>query len=686
MYDLFNGEARGPLFGPNSITIGYNNNGEEVQVQIFPDVCNDDLRRSGKPMKFYIVPGTVRMAKDTKGKYIFSFTKFLGVLDEGSNIGVTGQEQVAGGVLSLTATLALPDGAVESIKEKLIEKIKTSQQFKVHTLFNLFNEQGDNVAPTIELGFVPITKNVVAMSSLTMNDLSDPSKQTKDDKWLWRAQGNGDGNITPTGTNAFTSMLGQFPAGLVEAGFKGDTAPIFIHNALQLRFWAPPTTIKVEADFSRIFHSFKSNSKFKGNWYQQDIKTAFDSTITDGACKITILMGDMDISDKESQFYIEMANQAKKSMLDLVMKNMFTSIPKSVEAANAADTRSITREVVESEWYLFWGSSTYGDVVRDTGESYALNTSYDVNSMHLGDTTTIIKPFFLNTVVSGNMNGFYDEMQQKPEAKNEYFSTVNFGETFKMSRIIATARANWPSADGKTGDPIDKLQMSVAVYDQNGKPRNLMARSLDPKTFTFSERTGAAIWTEDNKSTQFVFDFAYDENVPVDKRSKVIINRTICYKQDPRVKINTDNIVVLPEEITESKFTPEVSANIVGHLNVGPIYFAADLNKHMQLEVTFKKKGFKDHTMFFNAANVNEKQSFELWTNETGTIDWSYKVKVVYKSFGPLSAIQYEGEEINMSGSYATGISIDLPAPPQNIIEQLTQFKAKAKELEALDA
>lgn len=688
---MFNGSARGPVFGPNFVEVTYDTDGESQTVQIYPDICNDDLRNTGNPMSFYIMPSTVRMAKDESGKYMFSFTKFEGVLDEGGNIGVTGEEQVAGGTVSLSATLALPDGVIDGIKEKLIAEIKADQKFKEHALYRMHTDSGQDVSPNVKLGFIPIIKNEIAMSSLTMNDLTDPSKQATDDKWLWLQQGAGDGNLDPNGTNAFTAMLGQYPASLVEAGFHGDTAPIFIHDALQLQFWAPPTTITVDADYNKVFNSFSSDNKHKDNWAQSDIQQAVENNFTNGVCTVKIIMGDAEVTDKNTQLYLDMANEAKKGLMDLITKNMFTTLPKPVDPAKAKDTTSQSLQAISasrsSSWFGFFHHTNivYGMVTSDNGDSYALNSSFDAASMHLQDNTSITKPYILTQVVSGNMHGFYQDIQKNPDTEKEYFSSVNLGDAFKMIRVIATARANWPAADGTGGDPIDKLQMSVAAFDKIGNPINLMPRSLDPKTLTFSAHTGAAIWTAGNKDMQFVFDFAIDDNVPTDKRKEVTISRTVYYKEDPRVKINTDNVVIVAPEVTALNFTPEVSANLVGHLNVGPIFLAADLNKHMLVEVTCKKEGFEDYTMLFTLDNLTQKQRYELWTNETGEIAWSYKVKVTYKSFGPLDAIVYEGDEVTMSGSYANGISINLPKVPDNLIQQLTDFKAQSKQLDSLD-
>eukprot|EP01132_Coremiostelium_polycephalum_P014324 gene14324-17410_t len=114
----------GPLWGVNTVEVAYSDNGETYTLQIYPDIVNDDLRNSGKPMHFYIMPNSVRMAKNDQGKYQFHFTKFAGVRTEDANIATQGQEEVAGGVVSFTSTLELPPGVIDSLKDQIAAEIK----------------------------------------------------------------------------------------------------------------------------------------------------------------------------------------------------------------------------------------------------------------------------------------------------------------------------------------------------------------------------------------------------------------------------------------------------------------------------------------------------------------------------------------------------------------------------------
>jgi len=682
MYGIeFNGSIQGPLWGgPNSLMAATDINGVTVQLQIYPDICNDDLRNAGLPMHFYIMPddGLVRLAQNDQQKYMFHFTKFSGVLTQDSNIGVKGQEEVAGGVLSLTSTMELPAGIIDSIRDQIKSKIKQEASLNTHPLFMLRQD-----SPPFDVGFVPIEENEVAVSNLTLNDLSDPSKQAADDKWLWRMQGEGKGSVDPNGKTACTAMVGQYPAALIEAGFKGDSSDIFVHHAMKLRFRTPSITINVHADYQKIYNAFTSNTKYKDNWNQTNIHQAFEENNLMGFCKTTIDFGNLDISDKDKQAYMDMSEQAKSMIMDNVKKFIFDKQPDTIAQAEAADTHS--RQRVE-DWSFLGLINHYSTVDSDEGYSYALNTKFDASTIQMDDSTSIQGPYFVSTGVSGNMKGFFQEIKANPDAVKEYFDYVNLGDAFKKIHVIATSRANWPDDQGN-GDPVDKLDISVGYSDKDGviQYKN-SGRYYDNLGKKLSDDFKPAIWTKDDKDTVFVFDFAVDDNVPAEKRNQISIKRKVTFKMDDRVKVNPDNEIIVPDETTTDTQI-EVKADVLGHLNVGPIYLSADLNKHMLVEVTFIKEGFDPFTLMFTQDNASIKQRFQLWTSESNqAIAWSYKVKVTYKSFGPLAAIQYQGDPVKMQGSFPNGISINLPAPPDNLLPQLMNFKAQSKLLEALDS
>lgn len=682
MYIDYNGQPEGPLWGINSLEIGHDVNGDEHTFQVFPDICNDGLRVDRKPMHFYVMPNSVRLAKNEQGKYMFHFAKFAGVLTQDSNIGTKGQEEVVGGVLSLTSTMELPAGVLDSLKAAIKAKIKADETYRTHQLYQL-----DDSQPPFELGFVPIEDNQVAVSNLTLNDLTDPSKQATDDKWLWRMQGQGLGSLDPNGTNACTAMVGQYPAALIEAGFKGDSSSIFVHSALKLRFRVPAIKIITHTDYHKIYSAISSNDKYKDDWNQKNIHDFFDVNNLWGNITTRISFGEQDMPEKDKQAYLDLAQKARDKAVENVQKYIFDKKDKPVAQAEAAKTSSTQTVVTHRDSFFgIWNSTDYARVASDEGHSYALNTKFDASNINMDDEIDIEGPYMVTTAVSGDMKGFFQEIKADPNAKKEYFDFVNLGEAFRKIHVIATSRANWPDDQGN-GDPIDKLSIEVGYPDQDGVIQYKdSGRYYDTLGKKLSDDFKPSIWNKDDKDTVFVFDFAIDENVPVDKRNKISVKRTVTYKMDDRVKVNKDNEIVIPDETT-SNTQIEVKADILGHLKVGPVYLAADLNKHMLVEVTFNKDGFDPVTLMFTADNVTAKQYFQVWTGEsTGAIAWTYKVKVTYKSFGPMAAISYEGDDVEMQGSYPNGITINLPAAPNDLLPKLMAFKAQAKALDALDS
>ena len=136
-------------------------------------------------------------------------------------------------------------------------------------------------------------------------------------------QGEGKGNIDPNGTNACTAMVGQYPAALIEAGFKGETAPLFVTNMLKLRFMTPSVTITVVQIIKRCLTPFLAiqNTKTTG---LRKTSTARSKKTTSSVFVRPRLYGDAELTDKQQQAYQDMADKAKDRIMDNVKKYIST--------------------------------------------------------------------------------------------------------------------------------------------------------------------------------------------------------------------------------------------------------------------------------------------------------------------------------------------------------------------------
>src|ERR1039457_2237271 len=61
------------------------------------------------------------------------------------------------------------------------------------------------------------------------------------------------GSTNPSGENAFTLMLGQYPATILEQAFKGVSSPIFVTHRLQHMFYMDAFHASISANNSKCF-------------------------------------------------------------------------------------------------------------------------------------------------------------------------------------------------------------------------------------------------------------------------------------------------------------------------------------------------------------------------------------------------------------------------------------------------
>ena|ERR1039457_2991171 len=169
----FQGNALGPVWGPNQMIVVQEKNGETYQLNIFPDYFNAELRAAGKPMYFYYQPDAPRMAQNPDGTYKFSFIKFEGVLNADDNIDAPGAEtETAGGVLAFTSTLKIPDEVIAGAISQLKTNCMNDAKFSNDSRWMLKDGMPDPV-----LGVVPIVSNLCAVSNFGPGGPNSPFKK-----------------------------------------------------------------------------------------------------------------------------------------------------------------------------------------------------------------------------------------------------------------------------------------------------------------------------------------------------------------------------------------------------------------------------------------------------------------------------------------------------------------------------
>jgi len=643
----FDGSPIGPYYGPNKLLVVQNDEeGNTYQLNIFPDLFNEDLRKAGKPLAFYYLPDSPRMAKYENGDYMFHFTKFAGVLTADDNIAVAspGQVEVAGGVLAFTSTLKIPDSVLQNALDQLKHEIKNNPRYNADKRFMVGDADVE-----INLGVVPIVDNVVSIANLSPENLSDPNTQKPDNPWLWKMQGEGKGTINPVGNNAYTSMLGQYPSQLVEAGFHGASSPIFVHNALKHKFYTGAFKASIHGDWSAIFNHFSTDLKASYFFVKGDIQLAFNSAVKDGTIKKSITMDTEVLTPEQEKDYIAQVDKTFDKFLDIAQKTIFDPAPPKIENAKADDPGTV-------------------------GVSFSMKFQHDESHLTLDFEEEINETYIKDNVISAHMMGFYEKLQDNKDTEKKYFDVVHLDEGFRKIHVIASARAFWPDEKGQGGDPVDKLVLQVGYPDSKGaivyKDSGLFMKDLSsPKSTTLTP----AIWTAANKDMIVIFDFARQDNLAPEQQNIIYVKRQVRFKIRPEVEIPNQTYIFDEEKTTDHSI--EVKADAPGRLIVGPVQLNTKLSDKIVAMVTFKKANRNPETLRFTFDNMNEPQYFEAWAmTPEDVLNWSYQVTMFLESAHPgIPSITYSGEEKKMAGSMP--LIVEVPFPPENLKEQIEKLK-----------
>ena len=108
------------------------------------------------------------------------------------------------------------------------------------------------------------------------------------DPWFWEMQGQGKGTVDPMGVDAYTAMLGAYPAALVWHAFHGSYTPIFVDYLMKVKFWTPLIEITVQGNWDKVFSHFSANANGRYFWFSADIKAEVNNMRINGAIEVDI--------------------------------------------------------------------------------------------------------------------------------------------------------------------------------------------------------------------------------------------------------------------------------------------------------------------------------------------------------------------------------------------------------------
>lgn len=625
--------------------------GGKHSFTIFPDKENAALAAAGKSQHYYFMPAESRLAKHSNGYDMFHTQVFSGVMDNSKNIGEDGYSELAGGVLSFTATMAPPDGVIDKLRESLKTLLKGHS-----------NDHYDLKSDDFKLGPIPLKTNNTVLHSLNYSTSPKSAEgETSDnpDAWAFEIQGAGASTIDVFGESAYTVMMGRRPISLLTASAKSGTSPITLENHLTFDVWTLASRISITGYWDKIASHFSREMSGGVSWLRVNAADEVNKMIEDGAIKVKIDFGaGLEDSRKED---IEKAADLVADKIFAMVEKKLAEAGTSVEKEKAKLPKSAGK-MVKLFKMNFWA-----------GLSVAINRKKDIFQGEFTYDKEVNETVVRSNVISAQMEGVFEQASQDESAMEAYFSQVFMEEAFGKVHVIANANANWPSENG-TGDPIHAMKIQIGYPDSEGSiVWKAAGRFKDGASEgSLSDKTHAAIWTEATKDRVYVFDFTRHDQEGEGDDERIYIRKTIALKENPDVAVNE-----ITEEYSSIDHLLEVRAESSGQLNVGPIELGTVIpedDKQISVIVRVKTDSFGEKSFRFNGKTVNEEKVYRVWyarPDDVESYEYKCEATVKGKKFGQ-GSLKWGSDW--QTGSGSGPLDITIPEVPAGMQEKLNSY------------
>lgn len=572
--------------------------GVDFSMIFFPDVNNDLLRQAGLPMHFYYVPQSVHLAKDFingQKQFKFHLQEFAGVLTKDGNVGTPKDLELAGGYLTFSTTLATD--------ESVMAKIRASLQADLQARYSRSKLLGWNsTLPPVVLGPVQITQAMTVVHKINMDNLPETDGPPMG---AYVVQGEGEANLTPTGTNAYSVMLGSIPVQMVKAAALSGDSNIVVENHIKYKIHTQPFTLKITGSWQSIFEHLSVAFKGRAWFASADVAAEWNNMRKSGVIQVDMTIdGEFINPDKEKQLE-EYKEAIVKMFMEAAQKAILEPAPPQVEPAKAED---------RGGW--LWSAS---GALKFRKDRSTLDLVYDEKRQ-----LTVLR----STKISATMQGLASEIKKDPAREKLYFSIVPLDEGFQKVHVVASCNANW-GENGSDGDPIKRIDLQVGYPDSKG---NIVWKASgkfkeNNAETDLSANAAPAFWDKDTQDRLYIFDFMKQKSLPADKQNKIFIKKNIRFSERPNVLVNTTSI----QEVTEDRIV-EVRGESAGKFGVKISLDDAPLPPKMKVIVTCKTKGLPDEVFEFNEKNTEDGSptyNWEIFYAKPEDIrDWQYRVDV----------------------------------------------------------
>jgi hypothetical protein len=669
-------EAVGPIYAAgfqNVTKSGYS-------ILYLPDLHNDELQKEGKAPVYWWLPNGVRLAQKDNGDFKFSFLHFEGVRSGSTNVGVTGQDnEVTGGLITFSTTAAPPASVLTESQNDLLNRFRGNDdkywgwRTPVAPMFRpapiLSNTMTiTNLSPAAD-GSMPSTtaaasgpagggkaivgrpREITTVKSpslyapprtVTMRDASNSSNLNL---WYANIQGAGSGSVNPFAENAFSGLVGSYPAAIIWSSFHMGTGGIVVWEKLNMRVWSPAVHIHIEGDWDKIQEHFSAAGHAGGLFWSADLQAEFNNMCIDGTITVvTEVDTTLPNADKLNDEISKRSDMIFQKFMDEAQKVIFDPPPFSEKPAEA------------SGGFLGFGGGV------------ALKLRVDRTHLHLAYDERKEMAYLQSYPISGALEGLYDELKKNPAAEKKYFTTLYLDDwERKVSRVIKPV-ANWPNpAERWAGEPVAFLSAQIGYPNTDG------AIQWDGHIFQATDPPDAQ-W-----NTAMAMKAATDvSNAPGGwKPDLTFLKRQIHFSEPPNeteypfVRIVVEQNVVDLDPGDNGTLTSDINLEVrvdnAGGLNVGPITLDVDLEGPKQIvEVTFQAQGqtaagsARAPVKFqWTSADQQEPRYWMMFTGQPDYVPkYKYQVRVIVKGSIFTKGMEWTGPWVDAAANGPIMISV----------------------------
>ncbi len=701
-------DAIGPIFAAGFQTVtkgGY-------PLLFLPDANNDALQREGKPPVYHWLPNTVRLARKDNGDYKFSFLHFVGVRNESTNVGVVGTQEVAGALVGFSTTTSPPPAVLQQACDDLINRFRGSDDYywgwrsPAAPMFRPAPIVANTVSITpiapLPDGSMPTTTpdpatgapaggapagappnratsnrapmvRVMQRPPLIVSPRTFPmnraARASNLDAWYCNLKGEGPGSITPFAENAFSGLVGSYPAAIIYGSFHGTNSPITVTQFLQLKVWSPICEIRIHGDWSRIQDHFSAAAHAGGLFWSADLKAEFNSMRQSGTITSEILVDStLPNAEKIQEQMEKRSDLIFQKFMDQAQKTIFDPAPFKEEAAQA------------SGGFLGLGG---GGAVKLRRDRVSLTLDFQEKRQ---------VAYLQLAPISGQLEGLYDQIRADPAAEKKYFMTIDLGDwERKVSRVVKPV-VNWPDPAKKwVGQPVAFLSTQIGYPDVNGALQwaGHVFQPSDPPDASWN--MGTAMKKKDEVANP----------PPGWEPDKTFVKRSVHFGEPPNETENPFVRVSVEKNVVEldpgDNGTPlndinlEVRVDNVGAINSGPVFLNVDLENEKQIvEVTFQAEGKtlegKDRPPAKFSWKLSDQAEPRFWMVFTGDPDYipkfKYQVRVLVKGSIFTKGKEWIGPWQDASGNGPIMLSVPTPEDPgvtmKDLVVPMTRSRVTA--------